>query len=512
MKRTKIGLLSAIIILIEALIIGVLTMLRTKIILDYYGTNINGVIQLATQLTAYMLLFESGMTAAYQYNLYKPVIQCDKIKISQLYGGMSKDFFKISLKMSACVVFVSVFYSFILKNRGVSYFEAVSLLSVMGIRIVAPYFFTVPLRTLIIVKERKYVTDIVETIKNIFVLIIEILLIIYSSFSLFIILSIQIIICFFTRYVYVLIVRKYFGEVMNYEKIDRTPSKMTKDILIHRISGMINSNTDSVLLSFFKEMGLNSVTIYSSFSTLINYPIILVIRLIDGLRASIAIKILENPRESYFYFREIYSFSKICALTVLPVFISQANSFVSLWIGRQYTIKFIDLILFSIAALHQIMIPSIYATRDALGLYKESKKFSILQAVTNFIFSLILIKPFGITGILFGTVISDWLILEPMNIKLIFRLIFKKKFDMYSDYLFFIITFIISIIICIICREHILFDLSHWGGFFLNSTFVFVLNACFVTLIMWANDSYFRHLIRRFIKIGGYIKNDNKNN
>ncbi len=512
MKRTKIGLISAVIIVIEALIIGVLTMIRTKIVLDYYGTNINGVMQLATQLTAYMLLFESGMTAAYQYNLYKPVLQNDNKKIGQLFGGMTKDFSIISVKMVICIISVSILYSYILQNRGVSYFEAASLLGVMGIRIVAPYFFTVPLRTMMIVKERKYITDIIETVKNVIALMTEILLIIYSSFPLFIILSVQVIICFFTRYIYKIIVKKYFGEIKAYKENDRTPSNMTKDIFIHRISGMINNNTDSILLSFFKELGLNSVTIYSSFSTLVSYPVMLVIRLIDSLRASIAIKILENPKEAYYYFREIHSFSKICALMILPVFISQANSFVSLWIGKQYTIQFINLFLFSLIALHQIMIPVIYAIRDALGLYKESKKISILQAIVNFIFSLILIKPFGITGILFGTVISDWVILEPMNIKLLFKLVFKKKFDMIIDYLIFVIILVTSIIICIICRDYILSDFSHWGSFFINSIIVIIINICFIIIAMWISDPYFRYFVQRFIKIGRNRKNDNKNN
>ena len=59
MNRTRIGIVSTIVIVIEAVLIGALTMIRTKYILEGYGTNINGVIQLANQLTAYMLLFES---------------------------------------------------------------------------------------------------------------------------------------------------------------------------------------------------------------------------------------------------------------------------------------------------------------------------------------------------------------------------------------------------------------------------------------------------------------------
>ena len=177
MKRTRIGIISAITVIIEAIVLGALTLLRTRYILFQYGTNINGVIQLATQLTAYMLLFESGMTAAYQFNLYKPLLKGDNKSVSSLYKGMISDFKTIAAKMVLTALAVAFAYSLVLQNRGVTYFEAVSLLAIMGIRIVAPYIFTVPLRTLIIVKERKYITDIVETVKNALSLLIEIILI-----------------------------------------------------------------------------------------------------------------------------------------------------------------------------------------------------------------------------------------------------------------------------------------------------------------------------------------------
>lgn len=499
MNRTKIGVVSAVVVVAEALIVGVLTMIRTKYVLIGYGTNINGVMQLATQLTAYMLLFESGMTAAYQYNMYKPLIDRDKNKITALFKGMKYDFKYISLKMAICVIVVALFYSVILKNRGVTYIQAASLLFIMGMRIVAPYFFTVPLRTLLIVNERKYLTDVIETIKNTISLIIEVLLIKYTSLPLAIILSIFIILTYMCRIPYQHFVRKYYGAFSNKVSEDRSPKTMTNDILVHRIAGMINSNTDSVLLSLFKNLGLNSVTIYSSFNTLISYPVTLVTRIVDSLRASVAIKIYEDLEHSYDYYRELMVFSKVCCLIVFPIFITQANDFVSLWIGKEYNVRQIDLILFSLTGAHQILMPSIYAVRDAKGLYKESKKYSLYQAAANIIISLALIIPFGITGVLLGTVISDWIILEPFNIYLTFKKVFNKKFDMTLDYLGLLLMF--ALLSFLGDGLNIFFSryALSWSVLFLKALLSTVVVSLISVMYLLFTDCYSKNFFRRFV-------------
>lgn len=501
MNRTRLGIISTLTVIIESILLGGLNLLRTKYILIQYGTNINGVIQLANQLTAYMLLFESGMTAAYQFNLYIPLLSRDNIRVSSLYKGMVKDFRSISAKMFFTSLSVAFIYSIILMNRGITYWESVSLLSIMGMRLVAPYIFTVPLRTLIIVKERKYITDIVETAKNAIAITLEVLLIRFTSIQLPIILSVYILLCYLSRYIYKKLISIYYEECFEQNvHEDRTPSKMTSDIIIHRISGLINSNTDGVLLSMFKELGLNSVTIYSSFATIISYPVTLVTRIVDSIRATLALKIYSNNDYSYNYFREIISFSKLCVLIVIPVYIAQVNDFITLWIGKEYTLNMINTILFGLIAIHQMIIPTIYATRDAYGLYKESKNYSLGQAVGNLIISLALIKPFGIQGVLLGTVLTDWFIIEPFNIILIFRKIFKKKFDLTVDFVLLIIILIMSSSLCVFINKSLIIS-EGWFGFILKSTFITIITSLTNIMLLYLFDPGFRKLLKRYFPL-----------
>jgi O-antigen/teichoic acid export membrane protein len=500
MKRTKIGLLSAIIVAFEALLTGALTMVRTKVILEAFGTNINGVISVATSLSAYMLLFESGMTAAYQYNMYKPLLAGDYARISSLYAGMKKNFLSVTVKMTACSLAIAFIYSIILQDKGVTYSEAVSLLSIMGLRIVAPYLFTISLRTLLIVRERKFVTDIVETLKNTLTIVIEILLIKHSALPLYIILCTQIVLTFLTRYIYLCLVKVYFKNDIDHSALpDMTPRSMTGDILVHRVAGLITNNTDTVLLSFFKELGLNSVTIYNSYSSVILYPITLVNRLIESMRATLALKITGDERNAYTYFREVFSFGKLCALVIIPAFISQINDFVILWIGKEYTIGLLDVVLFALFGMHKILIPTVYAMRDAKGLYKESKSYSIAQAIVNMLLSLVLIKPLGITGVLIGTVICDWLVLEPFNIRLVFSKVFGKKFDMVIDYAFMFIVIAAMAWVSTILNSIVFPGSLSWSYFIVRSVVVITFTTIISFSYLLATDFGFRSLLIRFL-------------
>lgn len=508
MKRTKIGVVSAVILAVEAILTGALTMVRTKAILEAYGTNINGVISVATSLSAYMLLFESGMTAAYQYNMYKPLLNEDYSKISSLYAGMKKNFLAVTIKMTACSLAIALIYSIILQDKGVSYAEAVSLLSVMGLRIVAPYLFTISPRTLLIVKERKFVTDIVETLKNSITIILEILFIRITKLPLYIILCTHIILTFLTRYIYLFLVRLYYkNDIDENAKADMAPRSMTGDILIHRVAGLITNNTDTVLLSFFKEYGLNSCTIYNSYNSVIIYPITLVTRLIESMRATLALKINSDEKNAYSYFREVFSFGKLCALIIVPAFISQIHDFVVLWIGKEYTIGLIDVILFSLYGMHKLLIPTVYAIRDSKGLYKESKLYSIAQAVVNLLLSLVLIQPLGITGVLIGTVICDWLVLEPFNIRLVFSKVFFRKFDMTFDYIGLFVIIALSAWISTILNGHLLSGPLTWGSFVLRSIIVVIFTTIVSIVYLIITDYGFRALLFRFLP----NRKDNKN-
>lgn len=63
-----------------------------------FGDSTNAIMQVAVQITAYLVLIESGMTAAYQLKLYKPLEQDDIDKVSALFFGLKRNLRNIAIK------------------------------------------------------------------------------------------------------------------------------------------------------------------------------------------------------------------------------------------------------------------------------------------------------------------------------------------------------------------------------------------------------------------------------
>lgn len=497
MNRTKLGIVSAIIIFIEAMIIGILTMLRTRYIIHSFGSETNAILQLAVSLTAYLMLFESGMSAAFQYKMYKPIKDNKIFEISSLFNGLKVSMEKVSIKMLIVSVLVSIIYSSFLQDKGILYLDVVSILIVMFVRIISPYMLTLHYRTLIFASEKKYISDIIECIKNSITIITELLLIKYTKFPLVFILLVQILYTFISTNIYKKIVVNIYGDsVLNCKEKNMEPVTMTKDILIHRISGLITSNTDAVLLSLFNS--LNSVTIYTSFSTLINYPITLIMRIIDSMKASLAIKITNNDTDALKVFYMMISFELFCISVIVPTFIIMSNECIALWIGKEYQTEYINIILLGAIAMHKMFIPVIYAGRDAKGLFKETKKFSVIQAVINLIISLLLVRPLGLTGILIGSVVSNFLIIQPFNIKVISREVFPCMKDIYAMVLQTILLCLVLILIGnIIINVSIISSLNGWIGFVVKAIILGFVNIIISLITLYLLHNNFRILLKK---------------
>lgn len=498
MSKTQLGIKTAASVVLIALIQGVLSFYRTSVVLGAYGDNINGVVQVALQVSAYLVLFQNGMSAAFQFKMYAPLTQGDYPRVSALFSGLQKKMLSLSGKMLLIALVIIPAYSALLLRQGVEYLDTLLILAAIGVRITAPYFVTLPERCLIDIKEKRYVVNIIEGIKDCVTLVAEILLIRFTPLPLPLILCVNLVFLLISKQVYVFIVRKYYGGGFSLKASpEYAPATMTKAVYAHQVSSIATSNTDNVVLSLLNT--LTNVTIYSAFATLISYPALVINRIVEGMRASLALKITRGDEDSYDAFRELLAFSLFCAAIIVPVFMRMANPFVELWIGPQYRIQAVPLVLFGLILADSFIMPPIYAARDARGLYRESKNFTIAQAAVNVALSVGLVIPFGITGVLAGTFAALYLILQPGNFILVYTRVFERKVTIYFD----------LIILAAICGASYAVsgfalagifqpDAGGWMVLVQKIAGCSVIALVFAFAGMWLTNSGFRLFVRRF--------------
>lgn len=199
---------SFIISIIVFLAQGILNIIRTKIFISYYGSDSNGVVQISNQIFSYLVLLESGLGAAYLYKMYSPFESGNYAKIHSLVKGLSISLKKISKKMLIVLIIISFLYPMIIADNTLPYLKISLIILLLGIRFIIPYYLYVYKKNLIYLYERKYIVDLIDGFTNSTILIIEIILASLFKVDILITISIGIILCFISNYIYSLVIEK----------------------------------------------------------------------------------------------------------------------------------------------------------------------------------------------------------------------------------------------------------------------------------------------------------------
>lgn len=201
-------------------------------------------------------------------------------------------------------------------------------------------------------------------------------------------------------------------------------------MLMHKIGGIIVSSTDNIILSTF--VNLSAVGLYSNYYLIISALNTIFGQLFNSLTASVGnLFATESKEKCYFIFKNIfflnfvvYSISSICLVNLF-------NPFIELWIGKKYflsqNIVLILVVNFYIAGMRK----SVLTFKEAAGLFYNDRWKSVVEAIVNLIFSLILVKKMGIFGVFLGTFISSITVCNWVEPYVLFKYGFKLKLSKY---------------------------------------------------------------------------------
>lgn len=499
MNRTKIVLKGTYISIFIALIQGLLTFWRTSVIITVYGTDINSISAAAKQVFSYLTLLESGLGAAYLFKMYEPYSSQDFKRVNALYLGLSNSLKKIAIKMIIGIILASIFYPLVLGENSVDYVRSVMIILLQGIRFVYPYYFTVARKNMLIVQERQYLVILIDGVIDSIIILVEILLATIFNVSIEFVLLVGILFSIISNEIYKRVLQKMCADYINK---DVEPSyegdDMTKDILVHQIASMANSHIDTLILSV---VDIFSVTVYTSYNSVMTYPVTLVNKIVNNLRASMGLKLSMSDSNVYSVFREIMSLNYFVATIITSTFILMINKFVTLWIGEEFLLDKVSVILFATILMHRLIINTLYTVRDGKGLYKESKNYTLFTAISNFLLSVILVKPLGIRGLLTATVLSTYLIMNVGNFYLVYHSIFNKKMTVvYKDYLLMFITITCSVLSTNFIINSIYANIELvWSTFIIQSLIAVAISTLFTILMLLIFNKSFKKVIKRLL-------------
>mgnify|MGYP003291205237 CR=1 FL=1 len=133
------------------------------LILDSYGSEVNGLVNSITQFLHIIAFLELGVGAVVQSALYKPLAENDNKNISAIMVSANRFFQKLAIILLIYAVALMIVYPFIV-NRDFSPIYSSLLIASMCISSFAQYYFGVIDRLLLSADQRGYIHYNAQTI------------------------------------------------------------------------------------------------------------------------------------------------------------------------------------------------------------------------------------------------------------------------------------------------------------------------------------------------------------
>ena len=258
----------------------------------------------------------------------------------------------------------------------------------------------------------------------------------------------------------------------------------------HKLAALVVFNTDLILISKF--ISLEAVGIYASYLMISQMVASIFNIFINVLRPKVGKFIAKHTKEEVFFLWKklniLFLFFSLVAIMSIYFLI---DDFIKLWLGEKFIFSKLTtiLILINFFIYFSRMITDIF--KDGDGFFEDTN-LPILEAIINFLISLILVNLIGINGVIIGTIVSNILIICIARPILVFKRCFNKGTNeyikLYRQYLFFImVTILIS---CLIINNTPIFIVKTWLDFILKAAVVGGINFVLILIIFLKNSDF----------------------
>lgn len=469
--RTKKAILNFVYDALPQLLISLLGFLRFKFILSNIGEDVLGVYQLFLQLVAYITFADFGLTSAVCYSLYAPIASKDNQKINRILSGAKYVFNIITIIMFVIGTFLTLGINFFIKETTLSLGFIQICFFMMVISTVITYF--VASHTILFdAEQNKYqyirYTQGLSLIK----VILEIIFIfIFKNIISILILGIIISII---HNIIIIVISKSKHKNLNL-KCERDMSfwQKTKELIPHKIGTLVANNIDVLIIS--KCIGLMQVVTYTSYMYIVSTLTTISYKLTSSSSAGIGNLLIVDRDKAYDKFLEYNSFVFFLAtILCIPLYFA-ISPFVSLFYGSEYVVNNLTCLLFVFLVFYSIIRTIFHIFVEAAGLFKETLICVFLEIIINLTLSLILIRFFGITGVILATVIayiiSEYILKPSIINKNVFH---KNIFTYYKDCLFYFLIVVINVIMVYFSKN--IFIVTNYFNWVLYSGIIFGIN------------------------------------
>lgn len=443
-KVTLLNILSSIgmqlISIVSALIVP-------RLILETFGSNVNGLVSSITQFLNYITLIEGGITGVIAANLYRPLVEKDEQKLSSVLSAARSFYRKIGAIFVGYSVIVGIIYPMFV-NTGYDDFYVFVLTIVLSMGLMLEYMFSLTYTTLLNADKKIYLVSIISSIITIINIILTIIVV--ENFPDIILLKLANAILFALKpLAYGIYVKKYYKIDWNVRKDNNLIEQRWNGFAIN-LAFFIHMSTDVTLLTIFSD--LKSVSVYSIYYLIISKISIIVNAITSSIEPAIGQAYAKKNEEQLNEKLDLYEF--IVIMTVGWGFLVTGlllTPFVMLYTtgitDTNYYQPVFGAVLVLAEAVYLLRTPHVSLAYSA-NKFKEVTLPAYVEAIINIGVSIFLIHRIGLVGIAVGT-LAGMLYRGAFHIYFTSKLVpARKQRIYYRKLLVLIVTVIFCYLVC----------------------------------------------------------------
>lgn len=428
------------------------------------GVEYLGINGLFSDILSMLSLAELGFDTAISFRLYKPIAEKNESRVRAYLQFFRKAYLIIGGVIFVCGLLLIPFLRFFiadydsLSNLGINVALVFALFLVQN---VSTYLFFAYRSIVLKVDQKKYVLDVVAA----GVLIVSgmakiTVLLIFKDFIAYILCATLFLIL--QNLIGAMVATKryptYFvksnDRISKAERID-----LYKDcgaLFVYKINTVVMKATDNIVLSAF--IGLAIVGKYSNYLLIYSAIRGVLHSLYQSVKASMGnLFVTEDVERKYFFF-EVMNFISIVFYGTAAVGIAcVVNELIVLWIGPDYTIPQPFPIILGLELLLTGLKENLAQIRHVSGAFKQMWFRPVLGSVINVVFSILLVRYLGISGVILGTILAAVfanLLIDP-------SVIHKYSFSEYKpvsyyygkNLLFLLILVVVGFVVFFVCNN-----------------------------------------------------------
>lgn len=398
-KKALLNILSSFALQIISVICG---FIAPRLIIETFGSSVNGVIASISQFLGYIVLLEAGVGGVVRAALYKPLATNDVYAISGIVKATEKFFRILAFLFVGYSLIIALLFPFLVNNLFEHLFT-LTLVLIIGASTFIQYYFGVTYQIVLQADQKGYITSTLQIFTTI-VNTIMVIILIKLGFNIHIVkLGSAAIYIIRPILLYTYVIKKY--KIKKNCPVDNNAIKQRWDGLGHHIAFFLHTNTDIVVLTLLTNV--KEVSVYSVYLLIVSGVERLTTTFSTGLEAAFGNMIAKNEKEALDRNFQVYEFMSYTITTIL--FTTTALlilPFVSVYTNgitdANYYRPLFAYILTAAEAIYCIRLPY-HAVVLAAGHFKQTRNGAFMEAFINISLSFVLVNFWGIVGVAIGT-------------------------------------------------------------------------------------------------------------